>query len=805
MGSRSPEARAHPGESCLRTPSVEAFDLPGWHGVFDAAHRPADLGRAVGRLTDPASAVRTLHWGRNYLYEARLETEAGPLPAVVKQFRNESLKARLRRRLRGSKAQRSWAAAEALLAAGIETPEPVLVIESDDPAGPSFYVTRLAEGVTEARYLLRAANAGEAEGRFPDLPMEEFLDALADLARSLHRHRIWFRDLTSGNVLLDRRPDGSLRLRLVDLNRARLGRRLTLSERTRDLSRMPIFRPQHQDRLLRAYWSAAADGRAPSGPAWWAKRLLYLLYHHAFRAKNRAKQRIRAAKGRLAGKVVSRGTHVHIPDAPEDAPSRERVVWDHLSDQPHLHATPLQKLGTRLYDARSHLAQLGAAVRSGPRVARRYRRLRRSLYREPVTFGGLGVALRPLPEDPEGLLGLVEELGVGPVLLRLHPWDPDARDAEEELARELAARGHEVSFALPQTRDLVRDRERWRAAVAEIAERFTPYGRAFQVGQAVNRSKWGVWTAEEYATLLADAREPLTARRPDVEILGPAVIDFEFHATAGLLNRRRPGLAFDAVSALLYVDRRGAPENRQAGFDTVDKVVLLRALAETGRNAASPRCWITEVNWPLLEGPHSPAGRSVSVDEETQADYLVRYYLLALGTGLVERVFWWQMVARGYGLACPGDGAGLRRRPAFRALAALVRELEGATFLGPVPASPGEQARHGARRVVSSGREEAPDDAGRSGPSVRLAAPADGDAAGRGGAPPPGDARLYRFRRADGTELVVGWSAADRPAEATLPRPVASALGRDGTPEPPPDGTRVMLDRSPRYLVLGPE
>ena len=49
--------------------------------------------------------------------------------------------------------------------------------------------------------------------------------------------------------------------------------------------------------------------------------------------------------------------------------------------------------------------------------------------------------------------------------------------------------------------------------------------------------------------------------------------------------------------------------------------------SSTARNAAG-RCVITEVNWPLCEGPHSPAGRAVSVDEEAQADYLARYYLL---------------------------------------------------------------------------------------------------------------------------------------------------------------------------------
>jgi hypothetical protein len=456
------------------------------------------------------------------------------------------------------------------------------------------------------------------------------------------------------------------------------------------------------------------------------------------------------------------------------------VVWDHLSDQPHLHASPLQKLATRLGDAKSHLSETGAFVGAVPRVMRRYRELKRKLHAEPVAFTGAGVALRPWPDDPDALLSLVDELGAGPVLLRLHPWEPESRDDEEALARELHARGHELSFAVPQNRDLVRDGERWRAALSEIAERFAPYGRSFQVGQAVNRSKWGVWTPDEYARLLADARERLTAARPDAEVLGPAVIDFEYHATTALLNLDRPGLSFDAVSALLYVDRRGAPENRQAGFDTVDKVVLLKAIAETAKNARSGRCWITEVNWPLREGPHAPAGRSVSVGEEEHADYLVRYYLLALGTGLVERVFWWQMIARGYGLTYARDGGGngsggagrsggpgaLVRRPAFAAMATLIRQLEGTTFLGPV----------------------AP---------LRAGPPHDRRTAG---------AHLYRFRRHSsgqpGTELVVGWSAGDAPCQAELPAPARAVVTRDGCQAPVPDGTRVILTGSPVYFEL---
>ena len=79
------------------------------------------------------------------------------------------------------------------------------------------------------------------------------------------------------------------------------------------------------------------------------------------------------------------------------------------------------------------------------------------------------------------------------VLLRLHPWEERPRRPRRSWPATLHARGLELTFALPQNRDLVRDPARWRAALEEIGPRFTPYGRRFQIGQAINRSKWGIW------------------------------------------------------------------------------------------------------------------------------------------------------------------------------------------------------------------------------------------------------------------------------------------------------------------------
>ena len=78
------------------------------------------------------------------------------------------------------------------------------------------------------------------------------------------------------------------------------------------------------------------------------------------------------------------------------------------------------------------------------------------------------------------------------------------------------------------------------------------------------------------------------------------------------------------------------------------------------------RVWVTETNWPLVNTkpytPNSGLPRS-TVDERTQAEYLTDYYKIAYQLGLVERVYWWQLVNPGYGLVDHRDG--MRKMPSF--------------------------------------------------------------------------------------------------------------------------------------------
>ena len=640
---------------------------------------PVDLERQLPRLIDPASASKTLHWGRNYLYVTSLEIAGEDVPVVVKQFRNQTRKAQLRRRMRGSKAERSFRAAQTVLEIGLETPEPLVLIDSKQIDGPSFYVCRYLEPSLEVRYVLRALNDGTERELFPAIETDALLRRMGALARTLHRNEIWHRDLTSGNILLYPQPQKAgdeYRLYLLDLNRARIGKPVRASRRARELGRMPVLLEHHQEVYLEGY-------HAPDSVSDEARRR-YRFHHRAFLLKNQSKKNVRGF-GRRLGDVVlpRRKAHVHIPDAEKGASSRDKIVWDVLSDQPHQHATKMEKLRVRLSDAPAHAATLWTAGRALKRARTRADQLRAGLYAEPVELPSPGICLRPWPRAPEALLEAVDDLAVDKVLVRLHPWE-EQHQAELELVRALSERGLDLAFALPQTRELVRDKERWRSSVSRLGEVFSPYGRHFQVGQAINRSKWGVWKTSDYVDLFVLAAQELRSLPGGVELLGPSVIDFEPHATAGALNVKRQGYELDATSHLLYVDRRGAPENEQMGLDTVGKVVLLKALAETSVACPSGRCWITEVNWPLWEGPHSPAGKDVAVSEDKQADYLSRYFLHVLASGLVERVYWWQLVAKGYGLIDPDldRPEKLRRRPSYEAFKRFVELFAGATSLG---------------------------------------------------------------------------------------------------------------------------
>ena len=201
-------------------PAVQRFSGGGIHGELAVAYSGDDLARDVAATIDAGQAVETIHWGRNYLFATVFDSGSERMSVVVKQFRNQGRLAMLERRLRGSKAERSWRVAAELVRARLDTPQPVALVESDRPDGPSFFIARRLEDAAEIRHFFRRLNGSEDAGEFPDVEPLAFLAQLGRLVRRIHDAGIVYRDLSMGNVLAVETADG-VDLFLVDFNRAR--------------------------------------------------------------------------------------------------------------------------------------------------------------------------------------------------------------------------------------------------------------------------------------------------------------------------------------------------------------------------------------------------------------------------------------------------------------------------------------------------------------------------------------------------------------------------------------------------------
>ncbi len=213
----------------------------------------------------------------------------------------------------------------------------------------------------------RRLNGEPGGDDFPEVDSAVFLGRLGELARRVNDAGILYRDLSMGNILaVD--ADGGIELYLIDFNRARTGRRLGAYNRTRDICRLPVLGRKNQSVFLAGYW-----GETP--PPGSFRSWFYSLSVRAYILKHDIKKRMRGL--RLRRRHAHGGSHhPHLPPADTGASARDKSVWDHLSDQPHQHATRGEKWAIRLADSRSHLRDAAIILGAAPAVRRRYRELR---------------------------------------------------------------------------------------------------------------------------------------------------------------------------------------------------------------------------------------------------------------------------------------------------------------------------------------------------------------------------------------------------------------------------------------------
>ena len=278
--------------------------------------------------------------------------------------------------------------------------------------------------------------------------------------------------------------------------------------------------------------------------------------------------------------------------------------------------------------------------------------------------------------EPALTLELLEELNVKRVLLRLKLWEMDRLDTLYDFINRVENK--KITLKILQDRENITDLKLFENNLRAIFTKLGTLVDIYEIGSTINRAKWGFFSVDEYNHFY---RAAYSLRQKDfatLKLIGSGVIDFEYHFTAHTLFNFF-NYHYDGISALLYVDRRGAPENMQMGFALSDKIALLSTMLWLSPKSDNI-LHITETNWPIKgTAPYAPTSEKECVDEESYSNFLLRYHLLAFASQQVDSVSWHQLIAPGYGLIDNRDG--IKKRVAFNTYKFMLQNLKNAQFL----------------------------------------------------------------------------------------------------------------------------
>ena len=337
---------------------------------------------------------------------------------------------------------------------------------------------------------------------------------------------------------------------------------------------------------------------------------------------------------------------------------QEPFIWDNYSDQPypikdknykkkmrkkHLWATVPLMLSTFIF------FPLGILLMP----------FFKGKERDKNHFYGLGVDV----DKGEVQKELIDELGVKHLLIRMPLWEMHRVEEYVAFSKSFGNDKH-ILLNILQDREHIEDNTLLEKDIETIFEKFGSFVTEYQIGNAINRTKWGFFSMDEYLSWYALIQKIRDTKYPHLKLIGSSVIDFEYHYTVRTLFNFFK-VRYDRFSSLLYVDRRGAPEHTQMGiFDTKNKINFLYTLVKLSPKTSNT-IYITEVNWPLSNtAPYAPTSELECVSEADYAKYLQAYHTIALQSGKIERVYWHQLIAAGYGLV-DDRGGKIRRTEGF--------------------------------------------------------------------------------------------------------------------------------------------
>ncbi len=611
-----------------------------------------------------------LSFGPDYVIKLTLPEGVGGEVIALKIFKRQGLFKDWYDQRYGSKAQRSFDAACYLQSHQIGTPAPIAWLDhwSNGRLLESYYLC-----LFDKAPCLRDLLSEILHDRRDNAPLLDLMQLVAPAVRAMHDAGFMHGDMGNQNILLPKRTDGSWgQPQFIDLNRCKISPSgLSTDECAFDISRMIL--PGAYLKIFKLIYSHHEDVSVDLDN----QEQKYRIRYERHRASRKYRRPLRYLRNKK--RSTQRPVYPLLKDI---------WLWDEKSAQPMIALDAREKRQQRQL---SYLLRMFVrALRLLPGIYRRYQKQMGASYQQSINLRGrIGIAVHPHPDYIEQEVSLLEELGNPPVLIRFcHHETPADWERGIELVSSLHQRGVLITAAILQDRRAVTNPGEWSRFLELVVSAVVDKVEQIEITHAMNRVKWGIWSDREFAALLEPAFA-LQARYPQVKWIGPACIDFEYMPMLTALAAVPKGSKFSALSHLLYVDRRGAPENKQGSFSTLEKTALLRAVAEGSKHTEN-RVVISEVNWPIIDTDEwspvtcpyvTPKWRRLrpGETEDEYANYLVRFYLITLCSGHVDQVFWWRLSAYGYGLI--DDLHGFRQRPAFAALKMLLKTLGDAVFV----------------------------------------------------------------------------------------------------------------------------
>jgi len=347
-------------------------------------------------------------------------------------------------------------------------------------------------------------------------------------------------------------------------------------------------------------------------------------------------------------------------------------TWDNYSDQP-------AQLKDKSYKKEMRKCQLFSLIKTAvtalvilPTSLVAMPFVRRRVIKQSE-FISLGVDYEKEAQSTDEFL---QDLAVKNILLRFKLWEMDKLKLLKIFLIKHSDKN--ITLKILQDRENIEDLELLKKNLETIFTQLDGLIQRYEIGTTINRAKWGFFSVDEYNKFFLVAFKLKKTKFKSIKLLGSGVIDFEYHFTAHTLFNFFK-YKYDGVSSLLYVDRRGAPENTQLGFTLSDKIAWLSTMVWLSPKSTK-ELHITETNWPLTgTTPYSPTSEKECVNEESYANFMLRYYLLAFASQQVDSVSWHQLIAPGYGLI--DNRNGIRKRVAYETFKYMNQTLHNAQFL----------------------------------------------------------------------------------------------------------------------------